>query len=132
MVDQEAQEAGKGEQVDGLLSTEKALQIAEKPGDSREELKINIIIKGDRILLAAQATDCDPTMTTLQGNLQAALERIPSFVEEANQQWAISPHYPKSTIPEPAPPPPPARTATSAGSRTATTKPSEPAQPRFF
>ena len=48
---------------------------------AREELKVNIIINGDRIFLGAQATDCDPKMTTLQGNLQTALERIPSFVE---------------------------------------------------
>ena len=99
---------------------------------AREELKINIFIKGDRILLAAQATDCDPAMTTLQGDLQAALERIPAFVEEANQQWDISPHYPKSTIPEPAPPPPPVRTATTAASRPAAAKPTQPDQPRFF
>ncbi|MBA7685530.1 hypothetical protein ES703_93955 [subsurface metagenome] len=94
---------------------------------AREELKISMIIKGDRIFLAAQATDCDPKMTTLQGDLPAALERIPSLVEEANQQWDISPHYPKSTIPEPAPPPPPVRTATPAAAKT-----SQPAQPRFF
>ncbi len=96
---------------------------------AREELKISIIIKGDRIFLAAQATDCDPKMTTLQGDLQAALERIPSFVEEANQQWDISPHYPKSTIPEPVAP---VRTATTAASKTAAAKTKEPAQPRFF
>ena len=64
---------------------------------SREELKVAIIIKGDRIFLGAQATDCDPKMTTLQGNLQTALERIPSFIEEANRQWDASPHNPSST-----------------------------------
>ena len=99
---------------------------------AREELKITIIIKGDRVLLAAQATDCDPTMTTLQGDLPAALERIPSFVEESNQQWDVSPHFPKSAIPEPAPPPPPVRTAAPSGSKAVATKPSQPAQPRFF
>ena len=67
---------------------------------SREELKVSIIIKGDRIFLGAQATDCDPKMTTLQGNLQTALERIPSFIEEANRQWDASPHNPRSTVPE--------------------------------
>jgi len=41
---------------------------------AREELKVNIIIKGDHIFLGVQTTDCDPKMTTLQGNLQAALE----------------------------------------------------------
>jgi len=98
----------------------------------REELRVNIIIKGDHIFLGVQATDCDPKMTTLQGNLQAALERIPSFVEEANRQWDASPHNPKATIPEPVP---------AAAVRTATTTPSttvkstaaaKPAQPNFF
>ena len=90
----------------------------------RDELKVNIIIKGDRIFLGAQATDCDPKMATMQGNLQTALDRIPSFVEEANQQWDAAPRNPKSTIPEPVAP---VRTATAAAS-----KAKEPAQPKFF
>ncbi len=88
---------------------------------AREELRVNITIKGDRIFLGAQATDCDPKMATMQGNLQTALERIPSFVEEANQQWDAAPRNPKSTIPEPVAP-----------VRTAATKPTQPAQPKFF
>ncbi len=88
----------------------------------RDELKVNIIIKGDRIFLGAQATDCDPKMATLQGNLQTALERIPSFVEEANLQWDAAPRNPKSTIPEPVAP---------AASK-ATAKTAQPAQPKFF
>jgi hypothetical protein len=99
---------------------------------AREELKVNIIIKGDHIFLGVHATDCDPKMTTMQGNLQAALARIPSFVEEANRQWDRSPHNPKSAIPEPVPAAP-VRTATTASSTTpkpaAATK---PAQPNFF
>ena len=95
---------------------------------SREELKVNIIIKGDRIFLGAQATDCDPKMATLPGNLQTALERIPSFVEEANQQWDAAPRNPKSTIPEPVAP---VRTATVA-SKSAAAKSSQSAQPKFF
>ncbi len=98
---------------------------------SREELKVNIIIKGDRIFLAAQATDCDPKMTTLQGNLQTVLERIPSFIEESNRQWDVAPRNPKSTIPEPVAPAP-VRTPTPVASRPVATKPSQPAQPRFF
>ena len=90
----------------------------------RDELKVNIIIKGDRIFLGAQATDCDPKMATMQGNLQTALERIPSFVEEANRQWDAAPRNPKSTIPEPVAP---VITATAAAS-----KAKEPAQPKFF
>ena len=97
----------------------------------REELKVNIIIKGGHIFLGIQAADCDPKMTTLQGNLQAALERIPSFVEEANRQWDASPHNPRSAIPEPVPAAP-VRTATTASS--VATKPvaAKPAQPNFF
>jgi hypothetical protein len=96
---------------------------------SREELKVSMIIKGDRIFLGAQATDCDPKMTTLQGNLQTALERIPSFIEEANQQWDAAPHNPKSTVPEPVAP---MRTAAPAASQPAAAKPNQPAQPNFF
>ena len=99
---------------------------------AREDLKVNIIIKGDHIFLGVQATDCDPKMTTLQGNLQAALARIPSFIEEANWQWDASPHNPKSAIPEPVPAVT-VRTATTASSTTA--KPAaaaKPAQPNFF
>ena len=98
---------------------------------AREELKVNIIIKGDHIFLGAQATDCDPKMTTLQGNLQAALERIPSFIEEANRQWDASPHNPRSTIPEPVPATP-VRTATTASPTTAKPIAAKPAQPNFF
>ena len=96
---------------------------------SREELKVNIIIKGDRIFLGAQATDCDPKMTTLEGNLQTALERIPSFIEEANQQWDASPHNPRSTVPEPVAP---VRTAATVANKSAATKPGQPAQQNFF
>ena len=96
---------------------------------AREDLKVNIIIKGDHIFLGVQATDCDPKMTTLQGNLQAALARIPSFVEEANRQWDASPHNPKSTVPEPVAP---VRTAATAVSQPAAAKPGQPAQPNFF
>jgi hypothetical protein len=99
---------------------------------AREELKVNIIIRGDHIFLGAQATDCDPKMTTLQGTLQAALERIPSFIEEANRQWDASPHNPKSAIPEPVPATP-IRTATTASSTAAKPAvPAKPAQPNFF
>ena len=96
---------------------------------TREELKVNIIIKGDRIFLGVQATDCDPKMTTLQGNLQTALEHIPSFVEESNRQWDASPHNPRSTVPEPVTP---VRTATPAVNKSASAKPGQPAQQNFF
>jgi len=97
---------------------------------AREELKISIIIKGDKVFLGAQASDCDPKMATLQGDLTAALERVPSFVAEANEQWDASPRNPKSTIPEPVPPAPAPRPATRSASKSAAT--TEPAQPHMF
>lgn len=72
----------------------------------RDELKINIIIKGDRILLGAQATDCDPKIRVAQGDLATAVALIPEFVAQCNQEWDVAPHNPKSTIPEPEPPKP--------------------------
>ena len=97
----------------------------------REELKVNIIIKGGHILLGAQATDCDPKMATLQGNLQTALDHIPSFIEEANRQWDASPRNPTSTIPEPAPAAP-VRTVTAPTTTAASQRREQPAQPNFF
>ena len=98
---------------------------------AREELKVNIILKGDHILLGAQATGCDPKMATLQGNLQAALDHIPSFIEEANRQWDAFPRNPAATVPEPAPAAPVRTTTTST---TTVSKPAtaKPAQINFF
>ena len=97
---------------------------------AREELKISIVIKEDKVFLGAQASDCDPKMATLQGDLTAALERVPSFVAEANEQWDASPRNPKSTIPEPVPPAPAPRPVTRSTSKSAA--PTESAQPHFF
>ena len=96
---------------------------------AREQLKVNIIIKGDHILLGAQATGCDPKLATLQGNLQTALDHIPSFIEEANRQWDASPHNPTATVPEPVPAAP-VRTVTP--STTTAAKPAAANQPNFF
>ncbi|MBN1190427.1 MAG: hypothetical protein JXA46_11790 [Dehalococcoidales bacterium] len=94
----------------------------------RDELKVSVIIKGDHVFIGAQATDCDPKMTFLTGDLAAALERIPSFIEESNQQWDVSSRNPKSSVPEPTPPAP-KRSATTAASKPA---PAKPAQASFF
>ncbi len=97
---------------------------------SREELKVNIVIKGENIFLGAQATDCDPKMTTLKGDLQAALARIPSFVEESNNQWDVAAHNPKA--PEPVVPTAPTRTATTSSASKPAPAKKQPAQPNFF
>jgi hypothetical protein len=104
------------------------------PKKEREELRINIIIKGNHIIMGAQASDCDPRMTALQGDLAAAIARIPSFVEESNRQWDASPHNPRSTVPEPVHVAPIRTATTTAGMATKPTpaKPTQPAQPNFF
>jgi hypothetical protein len=103
---------------------------------AREELKINIIIKGDHIFMGAQAKDCDPKMTTLQGDLATVLARVPAFVEESNKSWDVALQNPKSTVPEPVAAPAPVRTATtsssSASKSVAATHAKQPAQPKFF
>jgi len=95
---------------------------------SREELKVTIIIKGDSILLGAQATGCDFKMKTAKGNLDNALGLIPNFIAEANRQWDANPHNPRSTIPEPVL----ATAAPAQQSSTPTVKKSETGQQRFF
>jgi len=104
---------------------------------AREELKVSIIIKGDKVFVGVQATDCDPKMTTLQGDLTAALARVPSFVAESNAAWDVSARNPKAPEPEPVYTPGPARVATTAGHSAskpaATTPPAKPkVQPNFF
>ncbi|MDD5701376.1 MAG: hypothetical protein PHU23_04920 [Dehalococcoidales bacterium] len=114
--------------IEGEAVVKDAGTTAPPPAKVRDELKINIIIKGDHILIGAQASDCDPRMTTLSGNLQTALERIPSFVEESNRQWDVSERNPKTTTPEPTPPTP-VRTATTSASKKVD---KTPQQPSFF
>ena len=98
---------------------------------AREELKVAIIIKDNRIFLGALETGCDPKMTTLQGDLQTALDHIPSFIEEANRQWDAFPRNPAATVPEPAPA---ATVRTTTTSTTTVSKPAtaKPAQINFF
>ncbi len=94
---------------------------------------IDIIIKGDHIFMGVQATDCDPKMTTLKGDLTAALARVPSFVEESNKQWDVAAKNPEA--PKPVTPPPAPRTATTSSSASkpvAAAPAKQPAQPKFF
>jgi len=103
------------------------------PKKEREELRINIIIKGNHIIMGAQASDCDPRMTALQGDLAAAIARIPSFVEESNRQWDASPIIQVNSSG--------AGTCSARencdnngrnGNQTDSAKPTQPAQPNFF
>ena len=73
--------------------------------DSTAEIKVVIVLKGDRGSVGVQAPDCDPLFVTIEGGLEAALERVPGLVEEARQRWAESPRNPKTerSVPPPQP-----------------------------
>lgn len=97
-----------------------------EPAKATNEMKVVIVIKDDRLLLTAMAPDCDPVYTVDKDDLAVALANIPSLVEKAKAQWAISKRYPKANLPEPPPPPPAAPRSTSKA-------PEAPkAQPSFF
>jgi len=67
-----------------------------------EEIKIVIVLKGDRGSVGIQSPDCDPVFATFEGDLGVALEKVPVLVEEANRRWDQNPKYPKcqTTLPE--------------------------------
>lgn len=110
------------EQVKGNEETQETEEkAAEKPED---ELKIVVIMKGNKIMLGVQAPDCDPVYETLEGELPAALKRLPKLVAEANEKWTTNPRNPKANLPEPV------KEATPA--RTPATPTKKPAQPSFF
>lgn len=90
-----------------------------------DELKIVVIMKKENLMVGVQSPDCDPVYDTLQGDLAAALEKVPGLVEAAKQRWSENPRYPKADLPEP---PPPAQSSKAAKSDTKEKK----EQPSFF
>lgn len=91
---------------------------------SEDELKVVIVVKGDKIMIGVQSPDCDPVYETLTGNLSAALKRLPKLVAEANEKWNANPRYPKANLPEPEKPVTQARTPVASKKK--------PIQPKFF
>ena len=79
-----------------------------------EEIKIVIVLKENRGSVGIQSPECDPVFATFEGDLRAALEKVPGMVEEANRRWDSNPRYPKCQSPLPqTPQPAPARPATT-------------------
>ena len=66
-----------------------------------DELKIVIVLKGERGSVGIQAPECDPILTTIEGGLDTALGRVPEMVAEAKHRWEETPRYPKCTSPLP-------------------------------
>ena len=100
-----------------------------EPRKPSDELKIVIVLKGDRSLVGIQAPDCDPVFTTIEGGLAAVKPQLNALVKSANAQWDANPKNPKAKMPEPppAPPPPVGRQSTRRAAPAA-----EAEQPSFF
>lgn len=67
------------------------------------EIKVVIVLKDNRGSVGVQSPECDPVFVAFEGDLGAALQRVPGLVEEAQRQWEGTPRYPKC---ENLPPPP--------------------------
>ena len=114
-----------GNQLEDQGATEAtAVSKPEKPAG---ELKVVIILKADRAMLGVQSPDCDPVYKTMEGDLAAVLQVLPTLVADARLQWAAAPRYPKADLPKPVVP---AAVTTSAVSKSAAR--ATPAQPKFF
>lgn len=90
------------------------------------DLKVVIILKEGRILIGVQSPDCDPVMSSFEGDLSTALQQVPALVDQANQQWDANPRYPKADLPEEV-----AETTVQTRSRPAAAKP-QTSQPKWF
>ena len=66
-----------------------------------DELKVVISLKESKAAVGVQAPECDPVFFGLQGDLQAALNTVPEFVEQAKTRWETSRLYPKCETPLP-------------------------------
>ena len=99
-----------------------------KPDKPATELKVVIILKADRAMLGVQSPDCDPVYKTMEGDLAAVLQVVPTLVAEAKQKWTAAPRYPKADLPKPVAPPTPATTPAAGKTAAKATQ----AQPKFF
>lgn len=125
MEDQEAQELGGSEQE----VEEQAPEEESGPSETRQEsneLKVVLVLKGNRAMIGVQSPDCDPIFTTLEGDLAAALSHVPALVASASAKWDSNPRNPKADLPEPAPSTTPARTSVAPQSA------KQKSQPSFF
>ena len=64
-----------------------------------EGLKIVISHIGETNLIGIMAPNCDPVFTKVEGDLTAALAKMPELVTEAEAKWAQNPKNPKSELP---------------------------------
>ncbi len=120
-----SEEEGTGTEQEAPVATETT--DVSKPEKPSSELKVVIILKADRAMLGVQSPDCDPVYKTMEGDLAAVLQVVPTLVAEAKLKWTAAPRYPKADLPKPVVP---ATTTTSTVSKPAAK--AAPAQPKFF
>jgi len=123
MVDKETHEVEEPEQ-EGEQAPEEVVETS-GPKPTGDELKVVILLKGNRAMVGAQSPDCDPVFTTLEGDLAAALSQVPALVETANAKWDANPRNPKANLPEPPPSATPTRSQPAQSS-------AKKKQPSFF
>lgn len=115
--------ANTGTEQEVPVATETAdVSTPEKPAS---EMKVVIILKANKAMLGVQSPDCDPVYKTMEGDLAAVLQIVPTLVAEAKLKWTASPRYPKADLPKPVAP---ATTTSSTASKPA----AKTAQPKFF
>ena len=110
-----------GQEAPAAVATDVA-----KP-EKASELKVVIILKANKAMLGVQSPDCDPVYKTMEGDLAAVLQVVPTLVTEAKLKWTAAPRYPKADLPKPVVT---ATTTTSAAGKTAAK--AATAQPKFF
>ncbi len=122
-----AEEAAEGQAPAEAAATQAAAAAPAVEAKAKEgDLNIIIQFHGQRFMLGVARADCDPIFESMDGDLAAALQQVPAFVERAKQKWAVSPRYPKA-------PEPPAAATTTAAAPARTPAPAKPkAQPSFF
>ena len=119
------EEEGTGTEQEAPVATETT--DVSKPEKPAGELKVVIILKANRAMLGVQSPDCDPVYKTMEGDLAAVLQVVPTLVDDARLKWSAAPRYPKADLPKPVAP---VTTNTSAVSKPSAKAAS--AQPKFF
>lgn len=106
------------EQPDG----ESEAEVVSNP--DMNEIKVVIFLKDGRGYMGIGVSECDPILTPLEGDLAAALERVPELVQQARAKWTENTRYPKADLPKPSTPEP---RQTTPGRQPAKAKTAQPA-----
>ena len=86
---------------------------------SHHEMKIVIILNGERSSVGISKPDCDPVFNVVEGGLDAVIASLPELVRAAEGKFATAPRNPQSNLPTPPPAPVPASTGARSSSHVA-------------